>query len=164
MGDDIIRPFRSEARLADGKAFTDLQHLAACDQRAGLGFLQKIDREIGGHRKGHFTNRAQKRHPNRNIGKLHHRRSGNGASGPELAFMIGHTHAASAHANLGHREDFAMAKQLGEVPPQKCVDFGQCESGIGHKRRVKRGMDFKQEHTALITILTFSASGATVCG
>jgi len=78
--------------------------------------------------------------------------------------MIGHTHATSARTNLGHREDFAMTKQLGEVTPQKCVDFGQSESGIGHKRRVKRGMDFKQEHTALITILTFSASGTTVCG
>lgn len=43
--------------------------------------------------------------------------------------MIGHTHAASARTNLGHREDFAMQIDLRKFAPEEGYYFGKREAG-----------------------------------
>ena len=43
--------------------------------------------------------------------------------------MIGHTHAAGARANLGHREDFTMQIDLRKLAPQKGCDVGKRKTG-----------------------------------
>src|SRR5581483_11816199 len=80
MGDRIGKPVRIDRYLPYHEAFANLHQSGFTDQVRGARLAQEIDIEISGDRERLRPDRGKDGDIHCEIGKLHHRRAGNGAA------------------------------------------------------------------------------------
>src|SRR5579872_151724 len=107
MGGENLLARRCDAHFADREPFSELDEQSFADQVARRWFRQKIDVEIGRHRKLDPANLGEDRDVKRDVRQRENRRPGNRAAGPKLAWMIDHAQPRPHRPDLFDRKDAA---------------------------------------------------------